>query len=162
MNYCIGWVRSGTEFALADELGGYSPASLCQTRPRRKRKAVTVRRPAFPCYTFFPSSAFYAAREHRDVIRILKEDSGSLSLISLEEVNRIRLLEKAGAFDQIPVSAGGRRLALGEKVRIESGVFSGLVGEVIDVSRFKDVVGLLVYGKKTFVGLPFIAEIEDT
>lgn len=159
MAYYVAWVKPGSEFNLARRLSGYSPASISTTRPRKKRKPVEIKSPAFPRYVMFPAGSVELAHADRDVAAVLATATGQPFRLDDSEVSRMQELEAAGAFD-IQKRKGARPvLNIGDKATITGGVFAGYIGEVLSPSQFDELVQISIQGRKVSVGLAILQKV---
>ena len=128
----------------ADQLGRQGFESYCPVvlkRIRHARRVYDAKRPLFPSYIFVKHAG--AQMRWRPIlstqgVRTLIQHSGSPGLLDGAFIETLRQREVDGV-----IQRDDARLRVGQRVAIDSGGFSGLVGEILDVRDHRRIAVLL-------------------
>ena len=152
-------VRSNFEKRVAQHLAArtiehYLP--LYWERVRRTDRSVMVVRPLFPGYVFvrYPAPSRIAVISTPGVVRALGDEPGSL--VSGAELERIREGLSTGL-----LLRPHPRVAVGTRVRVRTGVFTGVEGIVAELRQRCKVVLSIAVMQKCFSLEAEMSELES-
>lgn len=137
---------------------GYVPMAKYFTKPRHKKKAITLYKPAFPGYVFLkimPNIYYYASQLSSFLYAFVMD--GKLYSLEDDVITELKRRESVGDFDPLPLLAASM-LRPGVSIRIEKGIFAGQIGVVEKVIRRKRV-RIIVKGATVEIPLEYNKEL---
>lgn len=166
--WAVGWVATGHEIEVAERLRDtglaetYCPRFRELRGPWRRREAFEEIKAVFPGYIFAVAEsignaeAIYEIPEFHYFLRW--EEDGRLQTVLDEAIEAVKDLERRGILLPTSIESLVASFAMGQRVKVVSGPFGGMVGTVVS----EDSGRVMVAGGDFTFGTELSAEILAT